>query len=585
MQLFDGQMFYAKKSGTYKNNEILVTPGSYAENNNSGINCPSPYKILMERICRGAERGAIKDGEHRFMNIDERIDYQSELMDLPCIIRNKIPINQEISEDKKNFMKSRRIVVQPIAVDELTYTQLRIPSELFHLPFEGGCVIQFEKKDSTFKYNGVNFNHVSILNLGKGKYHLASYSEEGFGPLQYEFSLSEISDEESIIKGKYIEENIMAKFANILDVAKFNDRGQMILSAEDQKNFVHAYFGNYAKVIDESHKSIKSYKTPMGYGIDADPLYSSIYTTFVQFALDEVGFSTISNPNIEKLEDQFYSFGRYWYEMISSIFRLVSLLNFKELDEPPFKVSESFVKRSKETGGIKKSIKKPYLLISSNSDSTRNRGPKASGKTLKGSVLVLGHTRRQWIKNTEKYNRIHYRKRLIEGDFLTSPYVIKWIKWFWKGKEKENIITSSQINVGSKESSISFHENRMAEILRLHFGKNFFHDKHHNFLIGRENNRYRLDGLVDNDGIKFAVEIDGLQHFEYVPIFHKKGETDLELQKKSDEEKNKLCEEVNIPLVRIDSREWDGGEDSFWKLVLPELPDILCTRIRELIFD
>ena len=72
---------------------------------------------------------------------------------------------------------------------------------------------------------------------------------------------------------------------------------------------------------------------------------------------------------------------------------------------------------------------------------------------------------------------------------------------------------------------------------------------------------------------------------ELFSIFHKKGETDLELQKKSDEEKNKLCEEANIPLVRIDSREWDGGDDSFWKLVLPELPDILCTRIRELIFD
>ncbi len=61
----------------------------------------------------------------------------------------------------------------------------------------------------------------------------------------------------------------------------------------------------------------------------------------------------------------------------------------------------------------------------------------------------------------------------------------------------------------------------------------------------------RFDFGVFNKGKLLAlIEIDGIQHFEYTPYFHKNPSTFCK-QKEYDIRKNRFCILNNIPLIRI----------------------------------
>jgi very-short-patch-repair endonuclease len=50
--------------------------------------------------------------------------------------------------------------------------------------------------------------------------------------------------------------------------------------------------------------------------------------------------------------------------------------------------------------------------------------------------------------------------------------------------------------------------------------------------------------------LSLAIEVDGKQHYQYTPYFHRNGPEDFEKQKERDKKKNKLCKESGITLLR-----------------------------------
>ena len=54
-----------------------------------------------------------------------------------------------------------------------------------------------------------------------------------------------------------------------------------------------------------------------------------------------------------------------------------------------------------------------------------------------------------------------------------------------------------------------------------------------------------------NEELKLAFEYQGIQHYQYIPHFHRNGKEDFEKQKERDALKDILSIENNITVIRI----------------------------------
>ena len=79
--------------------------------------------------------------------------------------------------------------------------------------------------------------------------------------------------------------------------------------------------------------------------------------------------------------------------------------------------------------------------------------------------------------------------------------------------------------------------------------------KNHDFvfqeqkIIQTENHTLKLDFYLEEQGQKFAIEYNGIQHYEPVEFFG--GESEFVKQQERDSEKKKYCQENNITLICI----------------------------------
>ena len=69
-----------------------------------------------------------------------------------------------------------------------------------------------------------------------------------------------------------------------------------------------------------------------------------------------------------------------------------------------------------------------------------------------------------------------------------------------------------------------------------------------NWLLNENKNEMELD--MYNDELKLAIEYNGIQHYEYIPFFHK-SEEDFEKRKNDDKLKLKLCHENKVDLIVV----------------------------------
>ena len=140
-----------------------------------------------------------------------------------------------------------------------------------------------------------------------------------------------------------------------------------------------------------------------------------------------------------------------------------------------------------------------------------------------------------------------YVKKVFSDEnyiLLESEYINNQTKMKYKcPKGHENITSYSIFNAGSRCPTCNNYkcETRCREIFEDIFGG-------FKFPKSRVNKR-ELDGY--NEELKIAFEYNGIQHYEYIPFFHRKDPINLEKQKERDRLKEKMCKEEDIILFVI----------------------------------
>lgn len=134
------------------------------------------------------------------------------------------------------------------------------------------------------------------------------------------------------------------------------------------------------------------------------------------------------------------------------------------------------------------------------------------------------------------------------GECLSTVYVNTRTKMKWRCAEgHEWNATFSHIKSGGQWCP-KCATNNMSENLCRDIFEKYLLEKFPNvrpkFLDGLE-----LDGY--NEELNIAFEYNGIQHYEYIPYFHRNGPEAFEKQKDRDLKKYKICRDRNIKLIII----------------------------------
>lgn len=92
-----------------------------------------------------------------------------------------------------------------------------------------------------------------------------------------------------------------------------------------------------------------------------------------------------------------------------------------------------------------------------------------------------------------------------------------------------------------------------------------------NFLKHKKGRNLELD--IYNDDLKLAIEVNGRQHREFCPRFHK-NYSDFEEQLERDKFKNDRCKEVGIYLITISDKIKYDELEKYLKMMLKEFDEI-----------
>ena len=89
----------------------------------------------------------------------------------------------------------------------------------------------------------------------------------------------------------------------------------------------------------------------------------------------------------------------------------------------------------------------------------------------------------------------------------------------------------------------------VGDLLDREFPEYRIHENHRpDWFISSEATRLEIDFYIEE--LKIAFEVQGDQHYHYVPFFHK-DQADFERRKKFDEEKKELCAGYGIKFYEI----------------------------------
>lgn len=114
-----------------------------------------------------------------------------------------------------------------------------------------------------------------------------------------------------------------------------------------------------------------------------------------------------------------------------------------------------------------------------------------------------------------------------------------------KSKDSKDIKDSKD----SKDSNDSKGEIECRTVLEELFKKPFKKSRP-NFLKNPVSGNYNLELDCYNSELQIAVEYNGIQHYKYVPYFHKNKEAFMN-QKYRDDMKKRICKEYNIKLINV----------------------------------
>jgi len=75
-----------------------------------------------------------------------------------------------------------------------------------------------------------------------------------------------------------------------------------------------------------------------------------------------------------------------------------------------------------------------------------------------------------------------------------------------------------------------------------------------------------IDFFVKHNDKQYFIEYDGIQHFEYIPCFHKGGVVDFEKQQRRDQVLNNFCKlhKDKLTLIRF---KYDQNKEEIIKIL------------------
>lgn len=86
--------------------------------------------------------------------------------------------------------------------------------------------------------------------------------------------------------------------------------------------------------------------------------------------------------------------------------------------------------------------------------------------------------------------------------------------------------------------------------------------------IARSTNRIIVDFMFNYNGKQYFIEYNGIQHYKYIPYFHKGGITDFEKQQNRDKVLIDYCKNNNVELVKFNYNEsYSFIEEELYKLL------------------
>ncbi len=116
-----------------------------------------------------------------------------------------------------------------------------------------------------------------------------------------------------------------------------------------------------------------------------------------------------------------------------------------------------------------------------------------------------------------------------------------------KSREKYNDDYENDLNINKKKDSKGEIECR--NVLEKIFNKSFTKTRP-DFLKNEITGGYNLEIDCYNDELKIGVEYNGIQHYKYIPYFHRNKEAFYN-QKYRDELKRRMCKDNGIYLIEV----------------------------------
>jgi very-short-patch-repair endonuclease len=453
--------------------------------------------------------------------------------------------------------KNKRFIIRPNMVQKLENTNYKYPMELLKIgPYRNGIVFDFD-------YCGDGFLHYNWEDVGE------------FGS-EFMSTIFVFETDDSIWFNAY--GDIESIKTLIIPKKKIVDSDGNI-TPQLVRQHIKNVFNLYTRTTGESLEGYEDYTDEEALSIleSRDELIESVFeeidNPMFKYSSDE---ATICPQILEKLlfcmcglshrwdshtKQSLKELENFWNQVVSTCLNLCIFIQ-SPMSEPEIR-QVSGIQKNPRGGKIR--TKLPYRILGKSRVkyvSSENPNPTGEKRSMH---LRSGHWRTQPIKyrsgKDEKY---------IQQKSDGSLWITHWIESTWVNANDDEKVSSQDIALGVTDENKSLAEKRAVEMLREYFPE-LKHNGRYTWLRNRQGNMLELDIYINQNGIRFAVEMDGEQH--YIPTAKFGGREAFRVRKANDKAKDKICREKGIPLIRIRNRDWDMDSESLFREIRNKLPE------------
>jgi very-short-patch-repair endonuclease len=464
--------------------------------------------------------------------------------------------------------KNKRFIIRPDMVQKLEKTNYTYPAELLKIgPYRNGIVFDFDYCDDSFLH--YDWQDVSDIGSEFMSTVFMFESEESiwfnvYGDIEAVRTLiipkKGIVDDAGNITPKLVKQhikNIFGQYKSTLIDSETNDFASEKEYMELLKNMdqmSQSFFGDLKHPLFRHNVEIES---------------QSIFPRLAQGTLFQMcglqgRWEDHTPQTLKQLE-------KFWNQVVSICLNLCIYIQ-SPISEPEIR-QVSGIEKTQRGGKIR--TKLPYRVLGKTGVKYVSSKTSKSTGEKRAMHLRSGHWRTQPIKH-----RSGKEAKYIQEKSDGSLWITHWIQSTWVNSNDTEKVSSQDIAIGVTNENKSLAEKRAVEMLQQYF-PDLKHNGRYPWLRNRQGNMLELDIYINQKGLRFAVEMDGEQH--YIPSAKFGGREAFRVRKANDVAKDKICREKNIPLIRIRNRDWDMELDSLLQAIRNKLPKKMLSSFDEVV--